>query len=256
MYYDQVYSAAIVSGWFWLLIVFVVIITYYALYGATMGKRGKPFLLGLALLGLIYVSFVYSTVFSMAERPDMLARLYAACQSGLSINDDAGTWAIRWVHMLTGAVTVGAFFVGFLGRNDTRIFGVAKRFFLGGMVVAILVGLAYLLTLGDYIAPLMRSPAIWAVLVSLLLSLGALHFFFKQRFLAAGLMLAVSVAGMVVTRHALRLVVLDGVFDPASIPVRPQWGVFVLFLVCFVVMLAALAIMLRLFFSHREQAST
>jgi hypothetical protein len=252
VYYDQVYSAAIVSGWFWLLVVLVVIVTYYALYGATMGKRGKSALLGLALIGLIYVSFIYSTVFSMAERPDMLRRLYAACQAGLNINDQGGIWALRWAHMVTGAITVGAFFMGVVGRKDPVILGLGKRFFLWGMVGTMTMGLAYLLTLGDFLVPLMRSIGIWALLVSIVLSLGALHLYFKEKFPGAGILVALSMVGMVVARHTLRLIVLEGTFDPGSIPVHPQWGVFALFVLCFVAGVATIGIMLNLFFSNRE----
>jgi hypothetical protein len=255
VYYDQVYSAAIVSGWFWLLIVPVVIVTYYALYAATMGRRGKSLLLGLALIGLIYVSFVYSTVFSMAERPEILGRLYAACQAGLNINDQAGIWVLRWAHMIVGAVTVGAFFMGVMGKRDPAILGLAKRFFLWGMVGTMIVGLAYLLTLGDSMAPLMRSAGIWALLVSFVLSLGALHLYFKEKFLASGLLVGISVAGMVILRHTLRLIVLEGIFDPGSIPVHPQWGVFTIFAVCFVAAMVTIGIMLKLFFSNQEQAT-
>jgi hypothetical protein len=248
VYYQQAYSASIVSGWFWILIIDVAIVAYYLLYGASLGRRAKGLLLSLALLGLVYISFVYSTVFSMAERPEMYQRLYAACQSGLTINDQPGTWVFRWLHMLTGAVTVGAFFVGLLGRDNPPVFALGKRFFLWGMVGAMVLGLVYLFTLGDILVPLMRSPAIWVLTLSILLSLGALHFFFKKRFLPAGLMVFLSLLGMVVVRHTLRLLVLEGVFDPASIPVRPQWDVFVIFLVCFLAAVALVAVMLRLYF--------
>jgi hypothetical protein len=123
------------------------------------------------------------------------------------------------------------------------------------MAGAMVLGLVYLLTLGDALLPLMRSPAIWLVVAGLVLSLGALHFFFKKRFLLAGLFLFLSLLGMVVVRHILRLLLLEGRFDPADIPVRPQWPVFLLFLVCFVIAIALVATMLKLYFSGREHQS-
>jgi hypothetical protein len=44
----------------------------------------------------------------------------------------------------------------------------------------------------------------------------------------------------------LRLIVLEGHFDPATTPVSPQWDVFAIFLVCFVGALATVAYMLKL----------
>ncbi|MCP4685604.1 MAG: hypothetical protein GY867_09175 [bacterium] len=93
VYHRQVYSASIVSGWFWLLIVPAVIIGYYFLYGPSFGKgsgsRKGTYLL-LAMLTFVYVSLVYSSVFSLAENPDQYKALYAGNQSGWVLNPDGG----------------------------------------------------------------------------------------------------------------------------------------------------------------------
>jgi len=65
--------------------------------------------------------------------------------------------------------------------------------------------------------------------VTVLLSLGALLF--------------VSTLGMVITRHLLRLLRLDGIFAPASIRVDANWGLTALFSLCFVAMVALLALL-------------
>lgn len=256
-YYQQAYSASIVSGWLWIAIVDAVIIGYYFFYGAAFSSESKPHrlpvYLTISLIMLVYVSFVYSTVFSMAERPDIYRMLYAGNQSGLVVNTDAGTWLFRWLHMILGAIAVGGFFVGMVGRNNDPVFSVGKRFFLWGVIAATVLGLVYLLTLGEYIGPFMRAPAIWLVTVAFVLTLLSLHFFVKKKFLPAALMLFVSMVGMVSARHNLRLIVLEGEFDPATIPVSPQWSVFVLFLVCFVIAIGAVWYMLKLYFTDRQQ---
>lgn len=254
-YHRQAYAASIVSGWWWLLIPGAVMAAYYCLYGATFARaHGRiPVLLGAAALLLAYVSFVYSTVFSMAERPDLYHALYAANSSGTAVNPEMGVWGFRWLHMLAGAVTVGGFFVGLLGREDEAVFRLGRRFFLGGMAASIVVGIAYLLTLGDALLPLTRSFAMWLILVALVLSLGAVHFYFHRRLVPAAIMLFVSLLAMVVIRHALRLIVLEGKWEPASIPVKPQWPVFVIFLVCFVAAIGVVTYMLRIFFRDRAR---
>jgi hypothetical protein len=65
-------------------------------------------------------------------------------------------------------------------------------------------------------------------------------------------MLFTSMFGMVATRHLLRLIRLDGSFDPSAIPVEPQWSVFAVFLVCFVLAIVLIIYMLRLFFADRR----
>ncbi|MBI5683530.1 MAG: hypothetical protein HZC54_00485 [Verrucomicrobia bacterium] len=259
VYPRQVYAAAIVSGWFWLGVPAAVIVAYYALYRASFagqrtGRAGKAVLL-LALAGLLYVSLVYSSVFSMAEQPGLIRDLYARDQSGFVWNPAVGDYALRWLHMVFGALTVGGFFVGLLGRNDVEVFATGKRFFVGGMVAAALVGMAYLLALQEHLLALMRSPAIWALTASVLLSLVSLHFFFKKNFWLSGIMLFLSLAGMVFVRHTVRLLRLAGEFDLASWRVAPQWSPFAMFLACFVVMLVVVAWMLRMFFGAKKSAA-
>lgn len=250
----QIYSAAIVSGWFWLAIVPAAIAGYYLLYSAsfsrTSGTRSPRAALLAALLAFIFISLVYSSVFSMAERPELIKQLYQRAQGGLTWNPHFGDYVFRWLHMIFGAVTVGGFFIGLLSRNDAEGFETGKRFFLWGMIAASLVGMAYLLTLGTFLPKFMNTPGIWVLTVGILLSLGSLHFFFKRRFLPASLMVFVSVLAMVATRHYVRLVKLEGLFDPSSMRVFLQWSPLLLFLVCFVIAAALVWYMIRLFFSE------
>jgi hypothetical protein len=256
-YYQQVYSASIVSAWPWIAIVAAVTIGYYFFYGAAFSSKNKPkrlpVYLTIGLVMLVYVSFVYSTVFSMAERPDIYRMLYAGNQSGLVVNTNAGTWLFRWLHMILGAVAVGGFFVGLVGRNNEPVYSVGKRFFLWGVIAAAVLGVVYLLTLGKHLRPFMRAPAIWLVVGAFVLTLLSLHFFAKKKFFPAALVLFVSIVGMVSARHNLRLIVLEGEFDPATIPVSPQWSAFLMFLICFVIAIGAVWYMLRLFFADRQQ---
>ncbi|UCH84687.1 MAG: hypothetical protein JSW50_03055 [Candidatus Latescibacterota bacterium] len=255
VYYRQVYAATIVSAWFWLDMVFAVMVAYYLLYAAAFksgGKNGRvAVFVGLAAIIFVYVSFVFSTVFSMGERPDVYTSLYAANQSGLVINNEPGSWIFRWLHMVLGAVTVGGFFVGVLGKDNEPAWNLGKKAFLWGMVAAMVIGLVYLFTLGDALMAMMRSIAIWLIVAAIVLSLGALHFFFRRQFVLSGLLLFVSIVGMVVNRHMLRLILLDGKFDPATIPIVPQWSVFLMFLVCFVIAIGLVWYMLRAFITER-----
>lgn len=251
VYGGQIYAASIVSGWLWLMIPAVVIVSYYLLYAGAFRKasRRTATWLILALTGLTYVSLVYSSVFALAEQPELQVSLYAESQSGLVVNPDIGAWGLRWLHMITGAIAVGAFVFGLVGSKDAAAWTAARRFFLGGLIATSIVGMAYLLTLGELLLPFMRSGGIWFVLVGFLLAAVALPLFLKRRFVLAGATLLVSLLSMVAARHNLRLVALRDTFDPSTLRVSPQWDVFALFLGCFVLALGLVAWMLRLFFA-------
>jgi hypothetical protein len=147
--------------------------------------------------------------------------------------------------MILGALTVGGFLVGWVGRDRPAMFATGRAFLLWGMLASSAVGVAYLVTLRPILRAFMHTPAIWALTTGILLSAGALHFFLKRAFLLSGSMIFLSMLGMVYARHSVRLLKLAGQFDPASWRIAPQWSVFILFLVCFVGMLIVLGYMAR-----------
>jgi hypothetical protein len=155
--------------------------------------------------------------------------------------------------MLAGAITVGGFFVAVLGRHNEEAFAAGKLFFLWGMIVASVLGVAYMMSFGDYLLPYMRSAAVWWMLGSVLLSLGSIHFLFRLRFVVSGIMLFASVLGMVVNRHIVRLLHLEGHFDPSKLAVDPQWSALAVFLVSFVLALVLIVYMLRLYFGGKSK---
>ena len=250
VYPRQVYAAAIVSGWFWLLVVVAAMVAYVALYRSSMrsertGRISLP-ALALALVGLLYVSLAYSSIFSLAEQPNLIRALYALDASGRVWNPPTVEGLLRWLHMLLGALTVGGFFVGWVGRDRPAIFATGRAFLIWGMLAAAVAGTAYLFTLKPILRAFMHTPAIGALTFGILLSAGALPLFLKRKFLLSGSMLFVSMFTMVYARHTVRLLKLAGQFDPASWRIAPQWSVFILFLLCFAGMLGVLAYMFRL----------
>ena len=105
-----VYSASIVSAWFWLMIVAVVITGYYFLYGAAFAgkERGKRIrtCLTISLFCFIYVSFIYSSVFSMAERPELIKMLYAFVYLAILISF-INLFTMAWVDSLVRTKEIG-----------------------------------------------------------------------------------------------------------------------------------------------------
>lgn len=252
VYHRQVYAATIVSAWYWLGVVVAVIVAYYLFYSITLGRGGggssSAWRLLVAFLLLLYVSLVLSSVFTLAETPPALASAWAGDASGGVLNPDLGRWVPRWLHMVAGALTLGFFVLAIFVRDDAKLFAAAKAGTLWAAVAAILLGGGALAGLGEHLIPYMHSTAAWWLLASLLFTLGALHLLFRGQLLASGALFFVALAAMVMQRQIARLVVLGKAFDPGVIAVRPQWGVFALFLVCFVAMLGTVAWMLRLFF--------
>lgn len=258
VFHQLAYSAAIVSGWFWMAIIDVAILTYYLFYSAafsrTPGKGPRAWIMVLSLIGLLYISFEYSAVFSMVEHPGQIAEAYAGNQSGFLVNPHFGEYIFRWLHMIFGAVTVGAFIFGIIGRNNDQAFSTAKGIVLFGTVINAIVGFVYLFQLMDLLAPFMRSPGIWALTIGVLASLALVHFYFKKKLMLASILMFISMISMVTTRHYVRMVRLAGEYDPTTIPIRPQWSIMIVFVICFLIAIATVWYMLKLFKTDRQPA--
>lgn len=249
VYHRQIYAASVASAWPWLLILAAAVLAYYLLYASALAPetshRPRIYLAG-AVVVFLYVSFVYSATFALAERPEAYAALYASTASGLTLNHDVGEYLFRWGHMIFGALTVGAFFAAALARGDEVALGSAKRWMIVSVVGATVVGLAYLQRLGPDLAPFLGGTGLYAILASIALTALALWAFFTGRLVVSGGLLTLSVAGMAVARHTLRLVRLgEAGFEPTSLHVHPQWGVFAVFSVSLVLALAVVAWMIR-----------
>ena len=150
--------------------------------------------------------------------------------------------------MLTGAFTVGGFFLGLLGRKDEATLDKGRLLFMLGTGAAIVTGTIYLMTLGDSLLPFMRSSGIYSLTVGSFAAIAAVPLYLLHRWVLAGAGLGIGLLGMVHARHVLRDVRLGEHFDATALAVDPQWGVFALFVVCLLAALGAVAWMLRTFF--------
>ena len=251
VYGQQVYSSAIVSGWFWLGIVGAVIAVYYLLYASEhaetpAGTRARTWL-GLALAGVLYVSLTYTSVFTMAERPDLVRNLYAKTQSGWAWNPRVLDYGFRWLHTMSGAVAVGGFFITLLAKDSPHARAIGRTSFLWGMGLAGVSGMFYLISLVTEVAPFLHSAALWTLVAGVGLAIGAVALFLRGKMAGAGIHIFLSLLAMVANRHMLRSVRLQGHFDPAALPVASQWSPFLLFLVSFLAAAAVIAWMVRLY---------
>jgi hypothetical protein len=265
------YSASIVSAWNWFLIVPVVIIVYYLLYLISMKRSlsvsGKLKLLVLVLIGFIYISYTLTMISDLAEKPDLWAGLYQSSPAGFSLNPSFGETVFRWLHTLSGALVVAGLFMqllplhhkGLKGNRDLLRLG--SRTFLHGVILATLFGLIYLFTWNsEIIRAFLGSPGLHAIVGAVVLNIIALILNFRAvkserphlKIWTAAVLVFAGVFCMVIARHSLRLIYLEGRFDQANLTVASQWSIFAVFAILFVAGLVTIFWMLRKSFGGRE----
>ena len=132
------------------------------------------------------------------------------------------------------------------------------RMFMHGVIIGSILGLIYLFTLeSKIIRDFLASPGLHALLLGIVLNIIALILNFRaakssepqMKIWTSAMLVFGGVFCMVIARHSLRLVFLRGHFDPAKLPVDPQWSIFILFLLLFVAGLITLYLMIKKFYA-------
>jgi hypothetical protein len=268
------YSASIISGWNWFLIIPVVIIVYYLLYLVSMRKNlsdsARIDLLVLALIGFVYVSYTLTMISDLAEKPDLWGELYRASPAGMSLNPSFGETIFRWLHILAGAMAVFGIVVQLFsiyhkkvkGNRDLLRYG--GRIFMLGAIKASLLGLIYFFILDkEIIVAFLGSPGLHAVIGAIILNIIALVLSYRAvsaerphlKIWTTAVLVFAGVFCMVIARHSLRLIYLEGHFDPTALAVNPQWSVFTVFIVLFIGGLITLFWMIRKFFTSSRASA-
>jgi hypothetical protein len=254
LYGRMFFASAVVMGWWWLSVIGLLILTYYAAYllamrEASLGAAGT-FLAWLiaAVAGLI--ALIYGNNMTLMLKPAELVTRYAADGSGVQLNLLDPALLPRHLHMVLGAIAVSGLAIAVLGvlrRAQDAAFGEwAIRYgafvCVAATVVNVFAGLWWLAALPrDVLLQFMGRDmrAIGELLAGILLTLtGAGHTVLAVTGRRPALMLTISavtllsgIAMMLLTRDTIRRLSLDLAGYQAVNWVAPQWGPIVIFVV-------------------------
>ncbi len=258
LYGHLFYTSSIVMASWWFAIIPVLIIGYYAAYLVYFRYDSglRPLFSLVAVLMLLFVSFMFANNNTLALTPDRWA-VWFDDPGGVRLNlGEPQLWP-RWLHMVIGAVAVGGLFVALLQDNRARRGQAgaaaardwALRFFTHGTLAQMAVGVWWLMALRDDV---MRQFMGGSPFASALLLLGlatgvyAVVLGFQKKIRAAAVLVVITVVIMALMREVVRFGYLDGVFHPRELAVEPQISPLILFLVVFAVGIGCVAYMLKL----------
>lgn len=260
LYGHLFYSSSVLMGVYWLAVVPLLIIAYYAVYlfdfrFPFLAKPVAAALICLPLFIFLCIAFIYSNNMTLMLNPGAWQAWFGNPE-GTLLNLGDRALVPRYLHFVTGGIAVGGLFVAVLGRlrkgMDQEVRSSAERI---GMKVftaltgaQIVVGFLFLASLPRPILLLFMGGD---MLATALLTLGLVS---ALILLVAGMARRVwPCVGMAVPQifimSFIRDLVRDGYlqphFTPASLPVVPQYSPMVMFVVALVAGLATVVWMLR-----------
>lgn len=243
LYGRYLYTAAILSAAVWLSLFLLVMIAYALFYRAQPrldALASRPALIAAAIL-LVAASAVLVNVSSLAVRPAAWMA-YFDNPSGTLLNFGDATFFPRWLHFLAASLAVAGLFLALLNRKAASGDAAAARRALGlkwftrATLAQFLLGPWYLLSMPRQVhwQFLGGGTLDTAILVlGVCLAGAALLQGLKGSAGAAAFFVAATACAMVTVRELARQAYLAPEFSPASLPLRAQWGPFVMFLAAF-----------------------
>ncbi|HSQ76103.1 MAG TPA: hypothetical protein VLT13_11125 [Bacteroidota bacterium] len=251
------YSSSILLGVFWIVIIPLLIIAYYAAYVHAKTKRTPLATAAIAVASviLLYVSFIFVNNILTMMQPETWSA-YFVNRTGTILLFSDQTLIPRYLHFLVASIAVAGLASATVWairkkrgsegadgkiRHGLRIFGYAT-------IAEVAIGLWFLIALKrDIMLQFMGGDLTATIVFALgfLCGIGAIATAFGNNYRATLSMAILTILAMVITRDQLRSMYLQGSFDPASLQVNPQYGVLILFLVILAIGLASVAWMLK-----------
>ena len=254
------YTSSILMAVYWILIIPFLILAYYGAYFYAKKSEVYPLLSKIALwtaaLIVLCIGLIFVNNMTLMIQPEKWTA-YFENRGGTLLNLSDPTLIPRYLHFVAASVAVGGLFMALLGRRRARkgmegpgengsaglkIFGYAT-------IAQILIGMWFLITIPNgFLLDFMgrdQFPTI-VFLVGFAGALGAVAAAFANRLRATGVLFAITIAAMILTRHNLRAMYLSGKFSLSTLRLNPQYGVMALFFGILIVGIFVLGFMIKL----------
>ena len=269
------FTSSILMAGFWLAVVPLLIVAYYAAYvvafrGQRHSRWAGPLSWAMAILFLA-IGFIYVNNMSLMLRPERFVELYRADGRGLQLNLADPTLVPRYLHMVLGALAVAGAAIalhGWVSRDrDPELGNWAMRhganWCAGATALNLVVGFWWLLAVPRpaLVQLMTRVPVIalflgvavgMVVLTLAVMTARAADPLPHVKWLISGILITLML--MIITRDQVRSASLaDSGFTPATW-VEPQWGAIAVFGWLLVVGLATIGWMIGTLQSSQQHS--
>ncbi len=257
LYGHLFYTSSVLMATYWILIIPAVIIGYYALYAYARTSRTGIAATAIGLTGIILLGVAFAFVNNLMTmmHPDVWGA-YFSNRSGTLLSLPDASFVPRYLHFVVASIAVGGLFAaavwtirekhGHPGSQDLvsrglSVFGYAT-------IGQIVIGFWFLMSLKqEYMLQFLGKniAATIGLWLGFLCGVGAVASSLARQFRPTVIMIAVTIVAMVFVRDQLRSMYLEGIFDPATLEVNPQYSVLFLFVVVLLGGVAVVAWLVR-----------
>lgn len=256
------YVSATLSAVWWLSIVVLLILGYYAMYinqfKVKAARPGGGLFLGAGTIMTLFIALVLTNVLTMMARPEAWTE-YFNNPGGTMLNLLEPTLVPRFLHFVFASLAVGGLFAALLahfGKGTPEGLTKGMKMFTTATMLQMATGVWWLFVLDR---PVMlrfmgdSGPATALLVIAVVLTFPALSAGFRQKPLAAAGWLMAAILAMSGVRAVVRSATLEPFFSPGSLTVTGEMSPLILFLVTLAIGLAVVAYMVRIGFNTQEE---
>jgi hypothetical protein len=269
LYGQFIYSSSVLIAAWWLSIIAMLILAYYAayLYDFKFSALGVPriFVAQFAVMLMLLIAFLFSNNMTLMLQPERWPD-YFSNPAGTLLNLTDPSLIPRYLHFVVGAVAVAGLYLALIGHfrfnkgtvDPQALVSTGMHYFTVATLLQIPVGIWFLLALPRQVMMIFMGGSALATTLfvgGLLLTLVVLHFGYRRRVIAASLATLALMVVMVIMRDLVRTAYLSPWFQLADLSVDTQYSPLIFFLIVFVAGLALIAYMIRLALACRGEVA-
>lgn len=260
LYGQFIYTSSVLMAAWWLSIVALLILSYYAayIYDFKFDNLGKPavFVAQFSVLLMLMIAFLFTNNMTLMLQPERWLA-YFTNSGGTLLNLTDPSVIPRYLHFVIGAVAVAGLYLALIGHFGWRksrvdpaaLIAKGMNYFTVATALQLIVGTWFLIALPREVMMIfMGGSALGTglLVIGLLLTLAVLHFGYRQRVIATCSLTLVLMIVMVLMRDLVRTAYLQPYFSLGDLEVATQYSPLIFFLLVLAGGLVLIAYMIKL----------
>ena len=266
LYGNFIYTSSVLMGWYWLLIIGILIIAYYSAYlfdfkFDTLGSARSIFIAVCVILMLL-TAFLFTSNITLMLTPEKWTQ-YFSNAGGTILNLSEPTLIPRFLHFVCASIAIGGLFLAIIGKikagkgndNFEEMISSGMKWFSYATLFQVIIGFWFAVSLPNDIILLFLGGSGFATLLffSGLTGAGAALFFgFNKRVWPSTGAVVFTIIVMVLIRDMVRTAYLKPYFALSDLKVEPQYSPMILFIVTLIIGIGLIGYMLKLATKQRK----
>lgn len=264
-----IYSSSVLMAAWWLSIIGLLILAYYAAYiydfkfDALQGLR--PLVLIFSVGILLFVGFMFSNNITLMLQPEKWTAYFNNPGGTLLNAEDPSLWP-RYLHFVVGSVAVAGLFLALVGHfgfvkskvEPAILIEKGMSYFTQATVIQVLLGLWFLVALPKDVMLVFMGKSVYGTAllsIGLVLAVALIYCGYKRKLMLTSVIALLQLVVMVLMRDLARFAYLKPYFHPAELKVSPEYSPLIFFLVVFVIGLALVGYMIKLALGCKKEVA-